>query len=130
MEVTSDLIDKLLKFCIVGTSGVILDFGVTYICKEWFRVNKYLSNSIGFVLSTTSNYIFNRNWTFHSSNPDVTMQYVKFMCIAAVGLLLSNTIIYLLNDRMKLNFYISKVISLIAIMSWNFLMNYLFTFAA
>lgn len=130
MEITSDMIDKLLKFSIVGTSGVFVDFGVTYLCKEWFKINKYLANSLGFILSATSNFTFNRFWTFHSSDPNITMQYVKFMCIAAIGLVLSNTIIYLLHDKMKFNFYISKVFSLIVIMSWNFLMNYLFTFAA
>ena len=39
---------KFIKFLIVGVSGLIIDFGLTYLCKEKIKLNKYLSNSIGF----------------------------------------------------------------------------------
>ena len=39
---------------------MIVDFGMTWLCKEKLRWNKYLSNSIGFVLAATNNYIWNR----------------------------------------------------------------------
>ena len=34
------MILQFIKFCVVGGSGVFVDFGVTYACKEWLRVNK------------------------------------------------------------------------------------------
>ena len=38
------MIEQFLKFCIVGGSGVFVDFGITYLCKEWLRHNKYVAN--------------------------------------------------------------------------------------
>lgn len=35
------MIQQFIKFCVVGGSGVFVDFGVTYLCKEWLRLNKY-----------------------------------------------------------------------------------------
>ena len=34
-------IEKFLKFCIVGGSGVIIDFGITFVCKELLKLNKH-----------------------------------------------------------------------------------------
>ena len=54
------LLSKLLKFGIVGCLGMIIDFGTTYLCKEILKINKFLSNGIGFILAATSNYFLNR----------------------------------------------------------------------
>jgi putative flippase GtrA len=43
------LLWKFLKFCIVGSSGMVVDFGTTWFLKEKVRVNKYLANSAGFI---------------------------------------------------------------------------------
>ena len=122
------LIGKFLKFCVVGFSGMVVDFGVTWLCKEKFRWNKYLSNSLGFVLAATNNYIWNRLWTFHSTNEEIPVEYGKFLIIAAVGLAINNFVIYLLHSKLKLNFYLSKLFAIAVVTIWNFTMNYFFTF--
>lgn len=43
------MIEQFIKFCVVGGSGVFVDFGVTYLCKEFLRLNKYVANSLGFL---------------------------------------------------------------------------------
>ncbi|OQC33736.1 MAG: GtrA-like protein [Bacteroidetes bacterium ADurb.Bin057] len=48
---------KFIKFCVVGASGMVVDFGVTWILKEKLKVNKYIANSTGFILAATSNYV-------------------------------------------------------------------------
>ena len=47
------MIQQFIKFCVVGGSGVFIDFGITYLCKEWLRLNKYLANSLGFLCAST-----------------------------------------------------------------------------
>ena len=122
------MIQQFIKFCVVGGSGVFVDFGVTYLCKEWLRLNKYLANSLGFLCASTSNYVLNRIWTFHIENPDIAGQYLRFLGIAAVGLMVNNLTIYLLHERWKLNFYLAKLFAIGVVTFWNFFMNYFFTF--
>ena len=122
------MIQQLIKFCIVGGSGVFVDFGVTYLCKEWLRFNKYIANSLGFFCASTTNYLLNRIWTFGSDDPDITAQYLRFLGIALIGLLINNTVIYLLHDRLKWNFYFSKLCAIGVVTFWNFFMNYFFNF--
>ena len=122
------LLSKLLKFGIVGCSGMIIDFGTTYLCKEILKINKFLSNGIGFILAATSNYFLNRNWTFNSQSEDIGTQYVQFMIVSTIGLGINSLVLYLLNEKLKWNFYFSKLIAIAITTIWNFFANLLFTF--
>ncbi|WP_303414100.1 GtrA family protein [Pontibacter coccineus] len=127
-EGISALFLKFLKFGLVGFTGLIIDFGVTFLAKERLRWNKYVANSLGFALASINNYILNRLWTFHSRDPEIGWQFSKFLLVAVAGLIINNLIIYLLTEKGKLNFYFSKFIAIVLVFIWNFLLNYLYTF--
>lgn len=127
-ESIESLVYKFLKFGIVGFSGLLLDFGLTFLAKEVLRWNKYVANSLGFILAASSNYYLNRIWTFHSADPEIGWQFSKFLVVALVGLLLNNLIIYLLTDKAKLNFYLAKFCAIVLVFFWNFSINYIYTF--
>ena len=120
---------KFLKFGIVGFSGIFIDFAITYVLKEKFKIHKYISNTFGFTFATISNYLLNRYWTFNTGKGAEISQFGKFLTIALLGLILNNLIIYLLNDKVKLNFYLSKLVAIGLVAIWNFFGNYLYTFA-
>ena len=123
-----ELFIKFFKFGIVGVSGVIVDFGITWLLKEQLRLNKYIANSAGFACAVVSNYILNRIWTFHSADPNVGVQFAKFSVVALIGLSMNNGIIYLLTERRGVKFYPAKLVATGVVMLWNFGANYLFTF--
>lgn len=124
----NDLILKFLKFGVVGFSGVFVDFGITWVCREKIRLNQYLANSTGFMCAVVSNYLLNRMWTFESHDPSVALQFSKFLIASLIGLGLNNGIIYLLNERYRVNFYVAKLVATAAVTVWNFWANYTFTF--
>ncbi len=119
---------KFIKFCAVGFSGMVIDFGTTWLLKEKARVNKYIANSAGFVLAATSNYIWNRLWTFQSENNQIAFEYLSFIIISVIGLGINNLVIFIFSDKLKFNFYFSKLIAIGVVTIWNFIMNYLITF--
>lgn len=123
-----ELIGKFLKFGVVGLSGTVIDFFFTWLCKEKLRWNKFISNSIGFILAATSNYLLNRIWTFESENPEVGREFLSFFLVSLIGLLLNNIFLYLFHEKAKLNFYLAKAFAIALVTVWNFLANYLFTF--
>jgi putative flippase GtrA len=121
---------KFFKFGVVGFSGVFVDFGVTWLLKERFQLNKYVANSAGFICAVFSNYFLNRMWTFEDHNPDILLQFTKFLFIAMLGLLINNFIIFQLTEKkQRMHFYVAKAIATGIVTFWNFFGNYLFTFA-
>jgi putative flippase GtrA len=119
---------KFLKFGVGGFSGLIVDFSITYFCKEKLKIHKYIANSSGFVVATGTNYMLNRYWTFSSHNPGLIIQFGKFFMVSLVGLALSNALIYLLHDKLRWNFYFAKACAIVIVSLWNFFANYLYTF--
>ena len=82
LESLPPIIFKFLRFATVGASGLIIDFGLTYIFKERLKLNKYFANGVGFFAAATSNFFINRSWTFVNTDPDVGGQYIKFILFA------------------------------------------------
>jgi putative flippase GtrA len=126
---TWDFLWKFVKFGVVGFSGLFVDFGTTYVFKEWFKVPKYLANAIGFTFAATSNYFLNRVWTFHSHDPKIGLEYTQFLIISLVGLGVNTLILWVLHSKYNKHFYLSKLLAIAVVTIWNFLANYFITFA-
>ena len=126
--VTKSLITKFLKFGVVGASGVIVDFSITWLLKEKIKVQKYVANAIGFTFAASSNYFLNRWWTFESHNPDVAAEYSRFIFFSLIGLGINTFVIWFLVSKRNRNFYFSKLIAIGIVTVWNFFANLAFTF--
>ncbi|MCF0211360.1 MAG: GtrA family protein [Bacteroidales bacterium] len=130
--------NRIIKFGIVGCSGTLVDFGVTFVCKELLGILPLISNALGFTIAATTNYLLNRTWTWRSKEKQVGVEYAKFFAVSLLGLGLNTLIIYLLTQKMSWSFlpdawqgyafWIAKVIATGVVMVWNFLANNFFTF--
>jgi putative flippase GtrA len=121
------MIFKFLKFIIVGFSGLAVDFSITILLKEKLKVHRYISSSTGFILAASSNYVFNRLWTFQSNNQRVFEEYGAFLLISVIGLLINNLFLYLFEK--KLRFYFAKFLAIMVTSVWNFSANYWLNFS-
>ncbi|MBS1683446.1 MAG: GtrA family protein [Bacteroidetes bacterium] len=129
MEISHELIMKGAKFAVVGATSFGVDFGTLYVCKEKFKINKYISNTISFILSATVNFCLNRAWSFDNHDPNVGTQAMKFAVSMTIGFLIAMGALYVFSDKMKLNFYFSKLLSVSIAMIWNFSMANLVIFS-
>lgn len=119
---------KFLKFGVVGGTGVIVDFSFTWLCKEKLHIQKYISNAIGFTIAASTNWLLNRIWTFRSHNPHMFNEYSKFLFISIIGLGINSLVLWILTDKFKINFYLSKLGAIAVVTVWNFFANYYYTF--
>ena len=125
---SNELIWKFFKFGVVGFTGLLVDFGITWLLKERLKLNAYLASSTGFTCAVINNFLLNRIWTFENHDPEVAVQFGKFAVVSAVGLVLNNSIIYLLKERFGFNFYVAKLVATAVVLLWNFWSNMQFTF--
>lgn len=129
---------KFLRFGVVGTTGFIIDFSITWLMLSVFGIYEYAANAIGFTFGATNNYILNRNWTWRSSNPNVKGEFLKFFLVSLAGLGINSLVIFLCQlpgeltftiDGLTISsFWIAKLIATGVVMVWNFLVNNYFTF--
>ena len=122
------IIIKFIKFLTVGLSGMIIDFSITYICKEKLTINKYLANSLGFSIAAISNFLLNKHFTYQSNNSDIATEFYWFMGIAIISLFIYNGIVWIGINKLNFKFYSSKMLAIFFITFWNFFAHLLITF--
>jgi len=120
---------RLFKFGLVGLSGLLIDFSITYLLKEKVLIIKYIANATGFSCAVISNFLLNKYWTFNSvSNKLISNQFFLFAIISVMGLCINSSVIMLLIKKMNIRFYLSKAIAVCIVFIWNFSMNNYITF--
>lgn len=122
------IILKFIRFSLVGLTGMFIDFAFTYIGKEYLKWQKYLSNTIGFLIAVCSNYAFNRYWTFDSQNPKIGREFSAFVFVSLIGLVINNGVLWLVHQHLKVPFYYAKLVAIGVTVVWNFFGNLCFTF--
>ena len=138
----SQMLRRFAKFCVVGASGTVVDFGITAVCKGFLGVPDLLANAIGFTVAATSNFVLNRVWTWRSHSKQVGAEYLKFFAVSLAGLGINTLMVALLHDvpivsrpsfvspTLDWNFWVAKTAATAVVMTWNFLANNFFTFKA
>jgi len=77
-----------VQYYMVGASGVLVNLGILYMLADiagfWYVASQVVAISI----SITTNFFFNRYWTFRGSIEDQrnSVMYVKFIIISAIGM--------------------------------------------
>ena len=77
-----------VQYYMVGASGVLVNLGILYMLADiagfWYVASQVVAISV----SITTNFFFNRYWTFRGSIEDQrnSVMYVKFIIISAIGM--------------------------------------------
>ncbi len=80
---------RFLKFMFVGAMGAVVDFGVLNLLAHVFDIPVTIAGIVSFSLAVTSNFIWNRYWTYPESRSfPLIPQYVQFFIINATALLI------------------------------------------
>jgi putative flippase GtrA len=80
---------RFLKFAVVGTLGAVIDFGTFNLLQAALGVSYLLSGAISFTVAVSSNFIWNRFWTYPDSrSKPISVQVSQFFLVNVVGLII------------------------------------------
>src|ERR1700747_1522643 len=75
---------ELARFCVVGGSGYIINVGLFTL---FYRSLPYpIAFVLAFVVAATSNFIWNRVWTFKIEHGEPHVQYARFLAVSLLAL--------------------------------------------
>ena len=78
---------RFLKFSVVGVIGAVVDFGTFNVLANWIGINSLLASIISFTAAVTSNFIWNRFWTYPDSrSKPMSQQILQFAAVSLAGL--------------------------------------------
>jgi putative flippase GtrA len=127
---------RFAKFCVVGMSGTLVDFGILTALKELAHMPTLPANIISFSTAMVNNFIWNYIWTFRDiRGKKIFLVFIQFAVISVIGLVLNSAIVVLLEKplnslftRPNTGYLAAKFLATIVVLLWNFFANRLWTF--
>ncbi len=77
---------QLARFCTVGASGFAVNFAVYTLLLRGADAHYLLAATGSFLVAATSNYTWNRLWTFRHQRGHVGYQGLRFLVVSATAL--------------------------------------------
>ena len=122
-------IGRLLRFCTVGLSGVLVNLGMLWMLTERFRMYYLYSAAIAVECAIVNNFLWNEVWTFvDKTRTRRTLQhrlkrFLKFHALCAGGGLLNLGVLWMLTDNLGIDYLLSAVVGLSVAIVWNYRLN-------
>lgn len=136
---------RFAKFLVVGTIGAVVDFGTFNLLTALFHLPPVPSSVISFLAAVTSNFVFNRYWTYPDSrSKPVWRQGIQFTLINLVGLAIrtplfaalipvwrgvlerSGAVLPISTEQLSRNLALGCAV--LVVLVWNFVVNRFWTY--
>ncbi|HVQ57435.1 MAG TPA: GtrA family protein [Solirubrobacterales bacterium] len=119
---------QLAKFGVVGASGYLINLAVFAILIGPFGLHHVLAAIGAFCVAVSSNFFWNRHWTFEPGEGPAHFQAARFFVVSTASLGLNLIVLQALVASGSMGDLTAQAIAVAAAMPFNFLGNKLWTF--
>ena len=120
---------QLFKFGVVGGSGYLINLGVFAFLSGNLGVYHAVAAIGAFCVAVTSNFLWNRYWTFGPGTSTAGFQAARFFVISLASLVVNLAVLEALLVGTGVGDLTAQAIAVALVMPLNFLGNRLWTFA-
>ena len=118
---------QLARFCTVGAIGYVINLGVYTILVHVAGIHYLAAATCSFLVAVTSNYTWNRRWTFRGQRGHFALQGMRFFAVSLWALVANLAILRVL-VAVGLDKVPAQAIAIILVTPVNFLGNKLWSF--
>src|SRR5918999_4963083 len=118
---------QLAKFCTVGATGYVVNLAVYTLLLNGVDAHYLLAATGSFLVAVTSNYTWNRLWTFRGERGHVGYQGLRFFVVSTIALGANLLVLYLLVHS-GVGKVIAQAIAIVLVTPLNFVGNKLWSF--
>jgi dolichol-phosphate mannosyltransferase len=120
---------QLFKFGLVGGSGYLLNLAVFALLSGNLGVHHAIAAVGAFCVAISSNFFWNRHWTFAAGHGHAGFQAARFFAVSLAALAINLVVLEALITGGSLGDLSAQAIAVAVAMPFNFLGNKLWTFA-
>ncbi len=122
---------RLLRFAVVGLSGLVVDMGLLYLLSDPSRLGWGLTRSklLAAEVAIVNNFVWNDLWTFRDlarAQPGLRQalrRFAKFNAICSMGLAFNVLLLNAMYNGLHLDRYVANAVAVGVVTLWNFWLN-------
>lgn len=118
---------SLILYGIFGSFSSFLDFCVYTLLFKFAGIHYIIANCCSVLVGISTSFILNRGYNFKVKN-HVRRRFITFLCVGICGLIFSNLILFVGIDVLHANNILVKILSIVLVVGFQFLVNKLVTF--
>ena len=119
--------EELVRFCLVGASGYIVNLLVYYVLLDGANVHYRVAATGSFLVAVTNNYLWNRLWTFRHRRGHFAYQGLRFFVVSVI-VYLGNLVILTVLVELGVGKIVAQAIAIALVTPFNFIGNKLWSF--
>jgi dolichol-phosphate mannosyltransferase len=116
---------QLAQFGVVGATGFVINLAVYTVL---LGLGAHVAAGISFVVAASSNYWWNRHWTFSHAKGHFGLQGMRFFIVSTVAWVANQLWLFLFLDWAGLGKVLSQAIAILMVVPLNFVGNKLWSF--
>jgi glycosyltransferase involved in cell wall biosynthesis/putative flippase GtrA len=120
---------QYFRYLMCGGVATITDISILFVLTHIFHVNYLIAAACAFLTGITVNYSLNTVLVFKSSG-QIKKEFPIFALIGIGGLFWTESILWILVDKLDIYVMIAKMVSIALVLQWNFFMRKKFVFTA
>jgi len=117
---------ELVRYCCVGGSGYLINLGVFLVADRSMAYTAAFT--VAFICAATSNFLWNRLWTFRVEHGRPHHQYARFLCVSGAALGLDLVVLRALVELAGMAKPPAAAIAILVALPVSFLGNKIWTF--
>lgn len=118
---------QFLLYCLIGFSGVALDFGIYSLLLKTGTLDYQPANAVGYASGTLLSFILNTKFNFRVTDK-IALRMASFFGVAFIGWLASYGLLHLLVEHFHIDKILSKLGTLVVVVLLQYNLNRLFSF--
>ena len=125
-------LSKAGRFFTVGASGLFVNYVVSFLLSNVVSNIWYIQATfIGIIVSITTNFLFNKVWTFEDRDFSIGhffRQYLSFLALCALGAVIQLSLVFVFVEYSHIQYGLSLIMAVSIASLGNFLLNKKITF--
>lgn len=115
-------INKLMKYTIVGISGIVINTFVLFFCTDVLKIFYMISSAVAYEISILTNFIINDRWTFKAvdNKSSFLTRALYFNYTMIIGAILGMLLLYVFTSMLSINYLVSNIMSIAIVFMWRY----------
>jgi dolichol-phosphate mannosyltransferase len=120
---------RLVRFGLVGASGVLVNSALLYLLAEAGGLNHLVAAALATEASILYNFSLNDRWAFRDAKPGISWarRALRYNSVALAGLVISLLVLAVLTYSLNLGYLFANLFAIGAATLWNYAVNSCFT---
>jgi dolichol-phosphate mannosyltransferase len=129
IKIQSKRLEELIKFGIVGGSGVLVNMGLLYILTRFLSIRLEIASALAIEVSILSNFFLNNLWTFKKRETHVPFwsRLLRYHLVTGLAGIVNYLVLLLLVHALGWNDMLSNLIGIAIGTIINYTLNSLWT---